>query len=181
MSRTLTCACGATEWQVAENAPGTHLACYCNDCHRYAVHQEATALLDDRGGTEIFQTLPHAVTFTRGHETLALLRLTPKGLLRWYASCCGTPVANTMTSPALPFVGMVTPAGRDGFGPIRARVFTGDTQPPVKAFGFGMAGLGILRRGVMARLRGHGSGAPFFSQGKPVAPATILSESSGNG
>ena len=42
----------------------------------------------------------------QGQHRIVGLRLTPKGLFRWYASCCNTPVGNTLT-PAIPFVGIV--------------------------------------------------------------------------
>jgi hypothetical protein len=39
-------------------------------------------------------------------ERIVGLRLTPNGLYRWYASCCKTPLGNTL-GPAIPFVGIV--------------------------------------------------------------------------
>lgn len=176
MSHVLTCSCGAMEWAVAHRAPGTHIACYCADCQAYAEHLGQTGWLDDQGGTEIFQTVPHVVTLTRGAEHLSVLRLTPKGLLRWYAGCCGTPIANTLSGPALPFVGLVLRAGQHGFGPVRARVNTKAATAPVRSFGTATSGLAVLRRAGMARLRGHASGAPFFDGGRPVVAPVILSE-----
>lgn len=178
MSRSLTCSCGAMEWTIADTAPGTHVACYCADCQAYAAHLGASGMLDAQGGTEIFQTVPHHVTVTRGKDRLAALRLTPKGLLRWYAGCCGTPVANTLNGPGMPFAGMVLPAGHTGFGPVQARVNTKAATSPVKESGFAAAGFAILHRAAMARLYGHSSGAPFFSDGQPVVTPTIVSENS---
>ena len=174
MSHTLTCACGASEWSVAHAATGTNIACYCADCQAYAAHLGKTDMLDAQGGTEIFQTVPHAVTFTKGADTLKVLRLSPKGLLRWYAGCCDTPVANTLPGPALPFVGLVLHAGQVGFGPVKARVNTKAATAPVPSFGTAAAGLAVLRRAVIARLRGHSSGAPFFEGGRPVVTPVVL-------
>jgi hypothetical protein len=39
---------------------------------------------------------------------LRLMRLSEKGLLRWYAGCCDTPLFNTMATPKVPFVGVLT-------------------------------------------------------------------------
>ncbi len=49
-----------------------------------------------------------------------------KGLMRWYASCCNTPIGNTMATSAMPFIGLIhacidAPTG--ALGPIRGRAF----------------------------------------------------------
>src|SRR5262249_51707372 len=49
---------------------------------------------------------PASLAFRRGTDRIAGVRLTPKGLYRWYASCCHTPLGNTV-GPAIPFVGIV--------------------------------------------------------------------------
>ena len=106
-------------WSVETGAGGTHVICYCADCQTFARHlgQSETAL-DADGGTEIFQTLPDAVRITRGADSLALLRLGPKGLMRWYAGCCNTPIANTLANPrTLPFIGMILPPGSRALAP----------------------------------------------------------------
>ena len=36
------------------------------------------------------------------------MSLSEKGVLRWYASCCRTPLGNTPRDPKLAYVGMVT-------------------------------------------------------------------------
>jgi hypothetical protein len=110
---------------------GVRLLCYCRDCQTFARFLERPELLDRHGGTEVFQMTPARVSFHVGHDRLACMRLSPKGLMRWYASCCNTPLANTMSNPKLAFVGLISAcwdpqldaAGRDGLlGPLRARV-----------------------------------------------------------
>jgi len=67
--------------------------CYCRDCQAFAHFLgKVDAILDERGGSEIIQVLPRNLTFTQGIELLACMRLTEKGLLRWYAACCNTPI-----------------------------------------------------------------------------------------
>lgn len=176
--RTLQCRCGAMRWRIAGNARGTHAACYCADCQTFARHLGAgDDWLDAEGGTEVFQTLPGNLAFLAGVENLALLRLSPKGMLRWHSACCGTPIANTMATPGLPFVGAVLPPGATGFGPIGARVNTGSARQPVRQSGtFGMV-LGLLLRAIGARLMRRERLAPFFRQdGSPVVTARILTE-----
>ena len=174
--RHLQCRCGAIRWSIAADAPGTHVECYCADCQTFARHLGAeTDYLDAAGGTEVFQTLPHHVRFTQGSENLRLLRLGPKGLLRWYAGCCGTPVANTMSSPSFPFVGMILRPGQSGFGPVLTHANTASARTPVRSTGLARAVLGLLARTAAAKLTGKGGTAPFFTaDGKPSAEARIL-------
>ena len=51
------------------------------------------------------QVAPAALTFSRGNEHIAGLRLTPKGLFRFFARCCNTPLGNAL-GPGFPFVGI---------------------------------------------------------------------------
>lgn len=55
---------------------------------------------------------------------MACMRLSPRGPYRFYAPCCGTPIATTMTSRTVPFAGLL--AGlvveADRLGPVRANV-----------------------------------------------------------
>jgi hypothetical protein len=83
-----------------------HVICYCDDCQAFLQHIGRAELLDAHGGTDIIQVAPASLTFDRGAERIVGLRLSPKGLYRWYASCCKTPLGNTVT-PAIPFVGLI--------------------------------------------------------------------------
>jgi hypothetical protein len=105
---TLRCRCGEVTGRLADAAPKnvTRVVCYCADCQAFAHHLGRADLLDEHGGTDIVQVAPAALSFPRGAERIRGLRLTPKGLYRWYAGCCQTPVGNTI-GPALPFVGIV--------------------------------------------------------------------------
>jgi hypothetical protein len=47
------------------------------------------------------------VHFDAGVEALACISLSPKGLLRWYAECCRTPIGNTPRDFKVPYVGLV--------------------------------------------------------------------------
>jgi hypothetical protein len=66
------------------------------------------------------------VAFTAGTDQIAALRLTDRGLVRWYAGCCRTPLGNTLATAALPFIGVVRvcmDAAPTALGPIRGRGF----------------------------------------------------------
>ncbi|MFW2543601.1 DUF6151 family protein [Primorskyibacter sp. 2E107] len=177
-SRKLQCNCGQMQWQVERAEAGTHLACYCKDCQTYVNHlDQAARFLNDNGGTELVQTVPSKIRILAGADQLRSLRLTPTGLLRWYAGCCNTPIANTLNTPGFPFVGMVLPVGAQGFGPLVAEVQTTAAKTPVRAHGKVRMGLGLLSRALMAKLRDGGKSSPFFdAAGAPVVAPVIVSE-----
>ena len=180
--RTHHCACGSMVWRIAASARGTHLICYCEDCQTYANALENGALrIDSDGGTEIFQTLPANFEFLKGKEHLAVLRLSPKGLLRWHAGCCGTPIANTLPKPGLPFVGAVLPPGVDGYGPITALLSTVGTAPQIKETGVLRAYLSVMGRILGAAFSKSKRRTPFFNENaEPVVEPRVLSKTERN-
>lgn len=88
-------------------APGTvnRIVCYCDDCQAFLHHMDRADLLDAQGGSDITQIAPNTLSFDRGTDRIAAVRLTSKGMYRWFASCCKTPLGNTF-STGLPFVGV---------------------------------------------------------------------------
>lgn len=129
----LGCRCGEVHGWLRGASPSrvNRAICYCADCQAFLHHLGRADLLDAHGGTDIVQAAPGAVTFDRGSERIVGVRLSPKGLYRWYASCCKTPLGNTMT-PSVPFIGMAPEvfrgapdaARRDAiFGKVRAGMF----------------------------------------------------------
>jgi hypothetical protein len=110
-STELQCRCGKVRGRVADAAPGTvnRMVCYCDDCQAYVHELGRSDLLDEHGGTDIIQVAPASLSFHQGAELVVGLRLSPKGLYRWYASCCNTPLGNSLT-PSIPFVGIVAQA-----------------------------------------------------------------------
>ena len=175
VDRDFACRCGATRWTIDADAPGTHVECYCADCQTFLRHLKATDWLDAAGGTELFQTLPHAVRFTTGEENLRLLRLGPKGLMRWYTGCCGTPVANTLASPGLPFIGVILRPGQSGFGPVVTHANIAAALKPVRQRGIGRAVFGVLSRAAWAKLTASRRTNPFFGADRTptVAPMVL--------
>src|SRR5258708_6588538 len=107
----LHCRCGEIHGRVTNASPETvnRVVCYCDDCQAFLHHLGRTDLLDAHGGTDIVQVAPASLSFDRGNQRIAGLRLTPKGLYRWYASCCKTPLGNTL-GPAIPFIGIIAKA-----------------------------------------------------------------------
>ena len=97
---TLKCKCSKVRGHLKKISPshGNHIKCMCIDCQTFAHYLGANdRVLDKNGGTEIFQTSPSNIEFLEGREHVKCLRLSPKGTTRWFASCCNTPIANTIS------------------------------------------------------------------------------------
>lgn len=116
----LRCACGTIRGTALAAAPstGNHAICYCNDCQAFARFLGRPDITDEQGGTDIFQMAPGRVRITAGADALACVRLSHKGLHRWYCRDCRTPIGNTV-SARVPFVGLIhtfmeLPAGGRG-------------------------------------------------------------------
>jgi hypothetical protein len=185
-SQPLQCRCGVLRGQVVPSRTAIRARCYCRDCRAFARFLGADGLIDAAGGTEIVATLPRQVRFTAGADALACLSLSPRGIYRWYAGCCNTPIGNTPRNPKIAYVGLVAlglsgtgPSMTDSFGPLRMAVNTASASKPVRATplatALGMAGLAGAM--VAARLSGAYRDNPFFQPGTatPVRPVRVLS------
>jgi hypothetical protein len=167
---------------------GNRLVCYCDDCQAYARHLGTEGVADERGGTDIFQTTPSQLRIDAGADEIRCVRLSEKGLLRWYAGCCRTPVANTLSSPRVPFVGIVHSvfdtgaAGRSldetlgkPIASIQGRFAIGGVPPGAHASAPPSLLLRSARLLLAAWLRGKGRPSPFFdARGTPVAVPRVL-------
>lgn len=189
------CSCGTLRGVARGVAPsrGNRVVCYCGDCQSFAHFLgRANEILDPRGGTDIFQTSPARIQFTQGRERLACMRLTPKGLLRWYANCCQTPIGNTASTREIPFVGLICrclDAGSVGLtrdealGPLRAHVNTAAAKPDpegrtLRASGVPASIARFARLVLLARLRGDQKASPFFDAGtrEPSVTPRVLAD-----
>lgn len=174
---TWTCRCGAVEMRIS-GGQGDRLVCYCKDCQGFARHLGADGSLDDAGGSDLYNTVPDRLEMVKGPGHLQALRMTPKGPIRWYAACCGTPLANTAPRRGLPFATMILHPGlaADPLGPVRFRVGIEGARGPVpKASGVGGFIRRAMARALVARLAGRHVRTPFFdAAGDPVAAPRLL-------
>ena len=186
MPHALQCRCGKLKGQVERPERANHAVCYCKDCQAFAHFLgRPDEILDEGGGSEVVQTQPRYVGFTEGAEHLACVRLTPSGLVRWYADCCKTPIGNTMATPKMSFVGLVHScldvAGQpldDAFGSVRCRVNTHGAKgsPRPKPVGIPWAALWFLSMLIRARVDGSYRQTPFFDAcSSPVVAPRVLS------
>jgi hypothetical protein len=187
MDHPLQCRCGTIKGFVRNPQSANRVVCYCKDCQAFAHFLGRPGeTLDKRGGTDISQILPKNVTFTQGIDALACMRLTAKGLLRWYAACCNTPIGNTLASPKISFIGLVhdclETAGRplqDSFGPVRVWANTNGAKgnPKPRTVGIGRTIIWFLAKPMKARLDGSYKQTAFFrvDNATPVASPRVLS------
>jgi hypothetical protein len=98
------CRCGYVRGVARAVSPsaGFRFVCYCKECQAFARFLERPDILDAGGGTDI----PGQVTFTAGLDALRCVRLSGK-VLRWFAECCRTPIANTAADPRFPVVALI--------------------------------------------------------------------------
>lgn len=187
----LSCRCGTVHGVVADVAANTvnRIVCYCADCQAFLHQLHRSDLLDAHGGSDIVQVAPGRVRIDRGADQVRGLRLSDKGMFRFYASCCNTPLGNS-AGPKLPFLGIVKQAfatdalgGADAvFGPPRFLVYGQHaigTPPKGSTKLDPMLFVRVFAAMIGWALRGLSGPNPFFDRAtrKPRYPVVTLSGS----
>lgn len=178
------CQCGKLQGHILDKGLSSRVICYCADCQAFARYLErADEVLDADGGTEIVQVAQPRMKFTQGLEHLVIMRLSEKGLFRWYTSCCNTPLGNTLSNPKLSFIGLIHSSLdmsriEQDFGNKIAKVnvasATGTPKP--EQTGLMATILRFIGMIVSARIGNRYKQSQLFTQaGEPVAPVTVLS------
>lgn len=185
------CRCGALEMVAADVSPGVanRVICHCAGCRAFAGRMDPS-LLDERGGTERFQVTPASLTLRTGE--LHCVQQSPKGALRWFASCCATPLGLTLTTHRVPFVGLdvkriaeLRVPVADAIGPLRARVNGRFDRGERKALKADLRSLISMLRHLTPLtirwwLRGDHKRSPFFERasGAPIVAVEKLYDTS---
>ena len=184
----LRCRCGEVRGSVSNSSPRTvnRVVCYCDDCQAFAHQLGRADLLDACGGTDIVQVAPASLKFVQGQRRIIGLRLTSNGLFRWYASCCNTPIGNTL-SPAVPFVGIIVQAFDNGaqhpddlfgkpIGAIMGKYAIGDARSDSRGIKLSLM-VRAIRMVLGWRLRGQSWPNPFYERDTraPIYPVGVLS------
>ena len=189
MNHLLRCRCGHLKGQVSHPAGVSRGVCYCKDCQAYAHFLgRAGDVLDEMGGTDVAATLAQHVSFTEGLDALACMSLSERGMLRWYAGCCNTPIGNTPRDFRLSHVGLVHSCLKDpsmsldsSFGPVRMRVNTKGAKgkPASMPLSTVVAVVRFMGSLIRTRLDGSYKRTPFFDphRGTPVVPPRVLTVS----
>jgi hypothetical protein len=187
----LRCRCGHVRGVACDVSSGFRLVCYCKDCQAFARILASPDVLDAAGGTDILQMPPGRMTLTAGTDALRCLRFSEK-VLRWYADCCRTPIANSAASPRFPLIGLIHSfmdfeacgsSADEKFGPPLCCIHERSAVSPLPAGAPPPASFGILTRRASKVLgwwmRGLGRPNPFFDvrTGAPLsAPRLVTPE-----
>src|SRR4030095_16261616 len=179
--------CGTVKGYVSSPEMANRAICYCKACHAFAhfLERQGDAVLNELGGTEIVATLPKHVHFTQGLEALVCMSLSDRGLLRWYTSCCNTPIGNTPRDFKISYVGLIhscltkrAPSLQDSFGPVRMVLQTKSAKGQVKSTPMSnfVTLLKIMKSVIAARLSGGYKHNPFFVEdsGTPIKQPRVL-------
>jgi len=185
----LQCLCGTVKGTLKVDVKSQlHIQGLCCDCQNFAGHlNNKEHILDAHGSFELVQTYPAHMTIDEGKDKICATQLTAKGIVRWSTSCCNMPLANTLNSSKIPFVGI----------PVQLMQFTSeqnkqDILGPITMKAFGKYAIGDIPKGahhtfpksylpkIMAfMLKGFilrkNTPSPFFNGKEPVAKINILS------
>ncbi len=186
----LSCECGSVKGQATVSPKsGTRIVCECRDCQTFAQFLGRTErILDRHGGTDIFQLTPSQVTIAQGRERIKCIRLSERGMIRFYADCCKTPIANTLGSAKIAFMGLIHSFTNHGsrdrdldIGPVRTRGNIQNLQnlsaKEAEVANRYLPFLGTLGMMLMGWVRAKHAPSPLFdlSTGKPISTPRILS------
>lgn len=183
---TLSCACGSFQAVIhdASGKTGNHAVCYCSDCQAFARHLgQGARVMDEIGGTQLYQTQPYKVEIQAGADKLTVLRLAPKGLYRWHTTCCNTPVCNTLGTPKFSFAGFMAAnitSGFEALGPVAVRYKPDHALGPVPQPTGSLPRFIFytLRNVLRSRINGNWKQTPFFdaASGQAVVKPYTLTE-----
>jgi len=181
----LECYCGKVrgKTQNLNKNSGTRIMCCCDDCQSFAQHLNQENILDQYGGTDIFQMPISNIKITEGIEQVSCIRLTPKGMYRWYTKCCNTPIGNSMGA-GVPFIGIIhnfmgNASARDeelgkNRGHIQIKFAKKEVPADLKGSSFQII-LRSLSKLVVWKIKGLNKPSVFFDDnGKPIVEPNIL-------
>ena len=185
----ISCDCGAFKADLLafpKNTPG-RLACYCKDCQAFLEKIDRTDLFDNYKGTEIIPAYPNDISIVQGLTELNCYRLTDKGIYRWTASCCNSPIVNMRRG--FPWAGIYhsaytkhNPEALHVLGDIKSRIYGRDAVAgaPFKisekiSFTDMLVVIPFIIKGKILRKNQH---SPFFNSEteKPISEPVILNQ-----
>ncbi len=184
----LGCSCGSVKGELKVTAGSFfHVQCLCCDCQDFAAHLNQESILDGHGGTDLYQTYPTYMRITVGKDKIACMQLREKGLYRWHTTCCDMPVANTMSSAKIPFVGIsvkllrfandqekaeiIGPVTMKAFGKYAIGEMPEDVHPKFP-ISFMPKILSFMAKGLIGK---KNTPSPFFNGQEPIAKPSIVS------
>jgi hypothetical protein len=186
----LECLCGAVKGNI-KVVPGSffHVHCLCCDCQKFASHlNNKENILDEHGGSELFQTYPKFMKITEGLDKISSIQLKEKGIYRWHTTCCNMPLANTMSSAKIPFVGVSVKLMKFGneqeklevLGPVTMKAFGRYSIGEMPKDAHSKFPISFMPKIIAFMLKGMfrkmNSPSPFFNGKETVANVKVLSK-----
>jgi len=185
----LECLCGTVKGNLkVVSGSFFHVHCLCCDCQKFASHlNNKENILDEHGGSELFQTYPKLMEIKEGKDNIGVVQLKDKGIYRWHTTCCNMPLANTMSSANIPFVGVSIKLMKfsceqeklESLGPVTMKAFGKHSigEIPEDAhykfpISFMPKIIGFMLKGVFRKMN---SPSPFFNGKETVANVKVLS------
>lgn len=167
------CRCGTLRGEIrdVDARAATNVVCHCADCRSAYTHLG----MADPEKVGILQTTQDRVRITAGGDRLRLFRLSPRGALRWFATCCDTPLFYTPTKPRLVHVGINADRLAEPLGPVEAEAYipAPDGKPRHRGLGRMVGRMAV--RMAAENLSGDWRDSPFFDGGgAPVVPPRVL-------
>ncbi len=173
------CECGQIHGLLTDisEKTGTGLVCHCSQCRAAEVYLDQEDPKED--GVAIFQTTLDHVNFIAGADKMYAFSFDKDRLVHWYASCCKSPLFNTMSEPKTGFVSVMVDRLSDtsALGRIRAMLYVDDGTGKQKHEGLRHVIAAGMKRSAKMRLTKKWKRNDFFGKsGKPITRVHVLSE-----
>lgn len=180
------CQCGKISGEIdkPEEMKGIRFICMCKDCQAFASFLgNAEKILDKNAGSEVVPVFPKLIRITQGRELVKGIKLTKKtDTFRWYASCCRSPLANSLSSEK-GYIGLFTQRlnseDRESLGPICVRANGESGIPPLPkgtSKRFPIKFLFVTIRAILrVNIKGWKRPNPFFDDNnQPYADVEVI-------
>ncbi|MEH6346015.1 MAG: DUF6151 family protein [Bermanella sp.] len=182
----LKCSCGKVKGKTKDvnESSGTRVVCCCDDCQSFAGYlNQESSVLDQYGGTDIFQMPISNIKIIEGIEQISSVRLSAKGMYRWHTRCCNTPIGNSMGA-GVPFIGLIhnfmdNASARDeelgeNRGHIQTKFARQEVPTDLKGSSFKII-FRSLSKLLVWKIKGLNKPSTFFDDNeKPIAKPNVL-------
>ncbi|MDK1288558.1 DUF6151 family protein [Pseudoalteromonas umbrosa] len=178
------CQCGKVRGVVSCGNRLFHnrVVCYCDDCQAFVKHLAKQNILNEYGGSDVFQVSASQLIFTHGIEEIACLTVTRQGVHRWFAKCCNSPLGNTMNAH-WPLVGLLHSCIEEDLdevvglpsGSVFCKFASAEIPAEIKGpWSHNRVVANLVLKLVLWRLLRKNSPSPFYRQGKPLVEPYCL-------
>ncbi len=160
------CTCGQLSGCIRNVAPQTvvRARCFCADCRAAEIcHNQPDP---GENGVDLVMVDPATLSIDQGADNLAAIKIYPKGILRWYAKCCGARLFNTLDTARFVFITVAADRvdKKDALGPEQARAFVKQPNGKVKHENAGRLYVPMILRSVGRLFTGRWRDNPLFDR-----------------